>query len=161
MAQKSATNMTRKPKRSVADAGVLPLLLGPPLVDVGVAVVVDVGLVEASVPVASWGNRGVDMAAWETMLRGMRPLPRYPLSFGGPRGGERMTRQVFPNQETRNIQFQICNSNRVSIIPSSFWPLTGIPSLLLRVSALSTAVGFASHSKSAVFLSIFVLIFIV
>lgn len=69
--------MTRKPKRSVADAGVPPLV-----VDVGVAVVVEVGLLvllvlalvaEASLP--PWGNGGGGMmAAWERMpLWGRKP----------------------------------------------------------------------------------------
>jgi len=61
--------MTRKPKRSVADGGVLP---DP--VDVGVAAVVVMGLGVAAVAVASaslppWGNGGGDMAAWELMPR--------------------------------------------------------------------------------------------
>jgi hypothetical protein len=66
--------MTRKPKRSVADAGVLPPPLDdPPLmlavvVDTGVAFV-EVGLgvksVEVSPEEASGGNGGGDMTAWE------------------------------------------------------------------------------------------------
>jgi hypothetical protein len=73
--------MTRKPKRSVADAGV-----PPDPVDVAVAVVVEeVGLglvVVVVVASAPWGNGGGDMAAWERMPlcggnRGTRALPEH------------------------------------------------------------------------------------
>jgi len=76
---KSATNMTRKPNRSVAEAGVpvgLPALA--PLVDVDVAVEEDVlvvgelGFVRGDVPVE-------DMAAWEQ---------RVPLLRGGTGHGQ-------------------------------------------------------------------------
>jgi hypothetical protein len=78
--------MMRKPKRSVADAGVLPLLPTDPapLVDDGVAdVVAEVALVAAAVSVLSWGNGRGDMAAWERMplWRKAGDNERSPFSF--------------------------------------------------------------------------------